>query len=73
MNTTHIEVTTDYETSERAGASGTFQVVEIVDGNGNDLTDFVDVGHHYHSIEEVAADVAEALGVPTDTVVAEEV
>jgi len=43
----------DRETGERAGAGGTFQVVGLEDDQGNDLTDLVDQGAHFHNIDEL--------------------
>ena len=43
----------DRETGERAGAVGTFQVVGLEDDQGNDLTDLVDQGAHFHNIDEL--------------------
>lgn len=41
------KVTIDKETSERPGAGGIFQVVQITDEDGNDHTHEVDQGVHY--------------------------
>ena len=49
----HIMATLDRETSEGAGAGGTFQVVSLEDDEGNDLTALVDQGKHFHSIDEL--------------------
>jgi len=60
----YLEVQLDYETSTRAGAGGTFQVISISDSDGNDKTHLVDVGTHYGSLEELKGGLAKALGVP---------
>jgi type I restriction enzyme S subunit len=56
-----IKITVDYETSERAGASGTFQVVSVVevdeDDKETDLTYKIDQGKHYRSGKEVLKDL----------------
>jgi type I restriction enzyme, S subunit len=49
----HITAELDRETGEGAGAGGTFQVVGLEDDEGNDLTDLVDQGVHFHSIDEL--------------------
>jgi type I restriction enzyme S subunit len=60
----YLEAHLDYETSERAGAGGMFQVISIEDSDGNKKTDLVDVGTHYSSLDDLKADLAKALGVP---------
>lgn len=52
----------DYETLERAGAGGMFQVISIED-DGKDVTHFVDQGRHYASLDELRADIASALKI----------
>ncbi len=56
----------DYETSEQAGAGGTFQVVALWDEDENELTEHVDQGHHYASTLELEKDLAVALGTPVE-------
>jgi type I restriction enzyme S subunit len=58
----------DYETSERAGAGGMFQVISIEDAEGNDKTNLVDQGTHYHDLAGLTADLAKALGVPASEI-----
>lgn len=58
----HVKATFDYETSDRAGAAGTFQVTELIDmATDKDITSLVDQGYHYHDINELKADLAKAL------------
>jgi type I restriction enzyme S subunit len=52
----------DYETSERAGAGGMFQVISLTDQDGVDCTHLVDVGTHYPSLAAVAKDIAKKTG-----------
>lgn len=55
-----LEINCDYETSERCGAGGMFQVysVEAVTEYGNfDITEQIDQGKHYSSLDEVAKDL----------------
>ena len=52
----------DYETSERAGAGGMFQVAQLMNEDGDDCTALVDVGKHYRSFEEVKIDLAKKTG-----------
>ncbi|MNV61255.1 hypothetical protein D3C71_1537560 [compost metagenome] len=53
----------DYETSERAGAGGMFQIISIEDDEGNDFTHLVDQGQHYASLDDLKEDLATALKV----------
>lgn len=59
-----VEVSLDWETGERAGAGGTFQLEKVIlktsFGEDLDITKTVDQGKHYNSLEEVAKD----LGLP---------
>lgn len=58
----------DYETSERAGAGGMFQVFSLWDGNDQDCTYLVDQGIHYATLKSLGADIARRLGVSPDQV-----
>jgi hypothetical protein len=51
-----ILIQADYETAERIGALGTFQVISVT-VDGVDSTNKVDQGKHYHSGEEVVVDL----------------
>ncbi len=51
----------DYETSERAGAGGMFQVFSVEDDNGKDFTHLVDQGQHYASLGALKKDIARSL------------
>ena len=53
----------DYETSERTGASGMFQVISVEDGDGKDFTHLVDQGEHYASLDDLKEVIAHALKV----------
>jgi type I restriction enzyme, S subunit len=68
-----FDVGLDYETSEHAGAGGMFQVASVTDAEGRSRVDLVDQGKHYARLEEVAADIARALGVAADQIMLEEV
>ena len=57
----HITVQLDRETSERAGAGGTFQVITIEDDEGNNLTSWVDQGRHFHDLEELKRAIVEGF------------
>lgn len=59
----YFEVHLDYETSERAGAGGMFQVISLEDEDGKDFTHLVDQGQHYASLDELKDDIASALKV----------
>ncbi|MCD7111831.1 hypothetical protein LRX75_22650 [Rhizobium sp. DKSPLA3] len=58
----------DYETAERIGASGTFQVISIEDDDGNDVIKalHIDSGKHYPSLDSLKADIARATGTSVD-------
>lgn len=58
-----FEVHLDYETSERAGAGGMFQVISLEDEDGKDFTHLVDQGQHYASLDELKEDIASVLKV----------
>lgn len=59
----YFHVQLDYETSERAGAGGMFQVIAIEDDEGKDFTHLVDQGRHYASLDQLKGDLAAALDV----------
>lgn len=59
----------DFDTSEEAGASGCFQVVELVDEDGLDSTDVIDQGKHYHSLDELIDDIAAKTGVDASDII----
>ncbi|PKO40618.1 MAG: restriction endonuclease subunit S [Betaproteobacteria bacterium HGW-Betaproteobacteria-3] len=59
----HFQAQLDYEASERAGASGMFQVISIEDDEGKDCTHLVDQNRHYASLEDLRYDLASALKV----------
>jgi len=69
----YFDVGLDFETSKRAGAGGMFQVASLTDHDGRNRVDLVDQGKHYASLEDLTADIARTLGIPTDQVVLEEV
>lgn len=61
----NLDIHLDYETSERAGAGGMFQVSSIEESEfGYDMTDLIDVGRHYHKIEDVIKEISEKTEVP---------
>lgn len=53
----------DYETSERAGLDGKFQVISVESDDGEDLTHLVDQSTHYTSVDKLRHHLASALGV----------
>lgn len=59
----YFEVQLVYETSERAGAGGMFQVISLEDEDGKDFTHLVDQGQHYASLDKLKDDIASALKV----------
>jgi hypothetical protein len=48
-----IKAFLDRETSERAGGPGRFQVVSLIDDEGNDLTFLIDLDHYFKSMDEL--------------------
>ncbi|MEZ8048079.1 MULTISPECIES: restriction endonuclease subunit S [Vibrio] len=62
-NTLYFQVYLDYETSSKAGADGMFQVISVMDDNDKDMTDLIDQGQHYASLEDLKRDIANELGV----------
>ena len=65
-NNLWVDINPDWETGERAGAGGTFQVISITDENGRDLTKLINQGYHYHAVEDVLKDLSEKLGLDVD-------
>ncbi len=63
----------DYETSERAGAGGYFQVIDLRDENDNDCTNLIDQGQHYSSLDDLRKDIATATGANIADIVLTEV
>jgi type I restriction enzyme S subunit len=59
----YFEVQLDYETSNRVGAGGMFQVISVEDEDGKDFTHLVDQGWHYASLDDLKEDIALALKV----------
>jgi type I restriction enzyme, S subunit len=49
----HITAQLDYASSEGTGAGGMFQVSSLEDDEGNDLTDLVDQGAHFHDLNQL--------------------
>lgn len=52
-----IYIKCDWETSDRAGAGGMFQVIRVRTSDGTDLTKKIDQGYHYETLEEVVKDL----------------
>ena len=69
----HDFVHGDFETGERTGAGGTFQVISLEDAErGADRTDLIrDPGRHYFRFEELREDWAEATGLPLSEITVE--
>lgn len=65
----YFEVQLDFETSERTGASGMFQVISLEDGDGEDFSHLViDQGKQYSLLEELKEDIASELKVNTQQI-----
>jgi type I restriction enzyme S subunit len=48
-----IKAFLDRETSERAGEGGRFQVVSLIDDEGNDLTFLIDLDRYFRNVDEL--------------------
>lgn len=68
----HFQAQLDYETSERAGAGGMFQVISIEDDEGKDFTHLVDRGRRYASLDDLEVDLASTLKVAAKQIELEE-
>ncbi|MFA5649340.1 MAG: hypothetical protein WC951_13680 [Bacteroidales bacterium] len=64
----NFEVGKDFETSERAGAGGMFQVDTLKDDNGNDVTDRIDVGKHFSNDDELKEELSNVFGIPVNDI-----
>lgn len=69
----YFHVHLDYETAERVGARGTFQVISITNEEDEDFTHLVDVGTHYPSLDTLQEDIAQKLKIPLEEVDLDEV
>ena len=63
----------DHETSERAGAGGHFQVIDLKDENDKDCTNLIDQGKHYSSLDDLRADIATATETDATDIILTEV
>jgi hypothetical protein len=62
-----MRVYCDYETPMRAGAGGTFQVIELQEGElGQDVTHLVDQGIMFHELDELRRYLVEKTGDDVD-------
>jgi type I restriction enzyme S subunit len=59
-----FQVGKDYETSERAGAGGMFQVDTLIDENDDDVTNRIDVGMHFSDEEQLKEYLSQIFGIP---------
>ena len=51
----------DRETSEQAGVGGTFQVVSLIDEEGNDLTFLIDLDRYFRSMDELKQTILQQI------------
>jgi len=72
MLTFRFVVALDYETSQRAGAGGMFQVADLRDEAEKSRVDLVDQGKHYSTLKDLVADLARRLRVAPHQIVLEE-
>lgn len=64
----YFTVNLDYETSERASASGMFQVISVEDSSGKDFIHLVDQSQQYALVDDLKQDIARALKVDVNQV-----
>ena len=64
----HYYVHVDRQSSEQAGPEDTFQVVSIEDDEDNDYTESIGIDQriHFHSLEELAAEIERLTGEPAE-------
>ena len=55
-----IKAFLDHETSEQ-GAGGTFQVVSLIDDEGNDLTFLIDLDRYFRSMDELKQTILQQI------------
>jgi type I restriction enzyme S subunit len=56
-----IKAFLDRETGKRAGAGGTFQVVSLMDDEGNDLTFLIDLDRYFRSMDELKQTILQQI------------
>jgi type I restriction enzyme S subunit len=56
-----IKAFLDRETDERAGAGGPFQVVSLIDDEGNDLTFLIDLNRYFKSMDELKRTILQQI------------
>ena len=59
-------ISPDYDTCNDIGASGMFQVIDVEDDHGNDLSSHIDSGNHYSNLTEVLKELSSKLGIDVD-------
>ncbi|MBV6485841.1 MAG: hypothetical protein KFKLKKLM_02450 [Flavobacteriales bacterium] len=59
-----FQVGKDFETAERIGAVGTFQVDTLLDEDDNDVSDKIDVGIHFHDNEHLKEYLSKIFDIP---------
>ncbi len=67
-----FQIGKDFETLERAGMAGWFQVDTLLDDEGNDITDIIDVGQHFESNDNFIEYLAPIVNLPEDEIDIEE-
>ena len=56
-----IKAFLDRETGERAGAGDRFQVVSLIDDEGNDLTFLIDLDRYFRSMDELKRTILQQI------------
>jgi hypothetical protein len=63
-----FQVGKDFETAEKIGAVGTFQVDALLDNDDNDLVDRIDTGKHFHNDDDFKKYLSPILGIPINEI-----
>ena len=56
-----IKAFLDRDTSKQAGVGGTFQVVSLIDDEGNDLTFLIDLDRNFRSMDELKQTILQQI------------
>ena len=68
----YLKVKLDFETSERAGFAGAFQIASLVDEADKDWINLIDRGRRYYLLQEVIEGLAGILACNQDQIHIEE-
>lgn len=63
-----FQVGKDFETSQRAGAGGMFQVETLIEDTGSDVTNRIDVGIHFRDDDHLKDYLSQMFGIPSNQI-----